>query len=298
MHDVIDAIGNLQRRRRFWIKAEVKLVNSFQALIRLSLGAKREDEKANARARQIAAAALAGKPLPDEVAFLEADALSFREMMLPIEKARGALERDMKRAVRKLPGAEFAASVKGFGELGFAVIVGEAGDLSGYPSKGHLWQRLGLGLHNGQSGGTWRREGGLSNDDWTAFGYSAQRRAEVFATVQDSLFRWQTHSGGPYRAVYDRRRARAAEAHPDWRPARLHADAGRVMVKALIKDLWRAWRATTHKIADVGQSCSAEHGQTISAHVRDPIPEVGPPVRLSIAQIAQIASFHVPETRS
>lgn len=88
---------------------------------------------------------------------------------------------------------------------------------------------------------------------WAEYGYSGRRRAEVYATVQDSLFRWQTYSGGPYRAIYDRRRARSTAAHPDWAPARLHADAGRVMVKALIKDLWRAWRAATTDIERPGQ---------------------------------------------
>lgn len=49
---------------------------------------------------------------------------------------------------------------------------------------------------------------------WAEYGYSGRRRAEVYATVQDSLFRWQTYSGGPYRAIYDRRRARSTAAHP------------------------------------------------------------------------------------
>lgn len=48
---------------------------------------------------------------------------------------------------------------------------------------------------------------------------------------------------GPYGEVYAKRRARTAETHPDWTKAHSHKDALRIMTKALIADLWSAWRA-------------------------------------------------------
>lgn len=291
MDDVIAAIGIMQRHRKFWIKSEGRDVKSFQALVRMSLATPRGDDKANERARKISAAAIAGKTLPGEVSSLAGVAEAFRLRMLPTKASRGSTERDMKRLARTLPGAQFAASVKGFGELGFAVIVGEAGDLAGYSSESKLWRRLGLAPFCGKSGSTWRREGGLSAAEWTEYGYSGHRRAEVYATVQDSLFRWQTHSAGPYRAVYDRRRARAAAAHPDWAPARLHADAGRVMVKALIKDLWRAWRDATDAISEFerpGRSTYAEMARKIVPEPLNPTAGIEEPGPASCASMANV----------
>lgn len=64
----------------------------------------------------------------------------------------------------------------------------------------------------------------------------AKTRAYLIAT---SIVK-QTSS--PYRAIYDARRERTAETHPDWMPGHSHNDALRIVSKAILRDLWRAAR--------------------------------------------------------
>lgn len=49
-------------------------------------------------------------------------------------------------------------------------------------------------------------------------------------------------SRSPFRAVYDARRLRTAETHPDWTAGHSHNDALRIVSKAILKDLWIASR--------------------------------------------------------
>ena len=48
--------------------------------------------------------------------------------------------------------------------------------------------------------------------------------------------------GGPYRAVYDERKAYLAAAHRDWPARRVHLAAVRATVKRFLTELWVAWR--------------------------------------------------------
>ena len=48
--------------------------------------------------------------------------------------------------------------------------------------------------------------------------------------------------GGAYRDIYDARRARVDELHPDWPAGRRYLHAQRVAVKHFLADLWAAWR--------------------------------------------------------
>ena len=48
--------------------------------------------------------------------------------------------------------------------------------------------------------------------------------------------------GGPYRAVYDERKAHLATQHPEWPAKRVHLAAVRATVKRFLTDLWVAWR--------------------------------------------------------
>lgn len=247
---LIDRLAEQQVRRKFCIGLVNKQTNAAKALVRRSLGWRYDDkeagEKINARAARIVAAAVNGKEVKAEDVDIFNSLLGILTVVSsaiePIQKERDRCELDMKRTVRKLPVYEWAKAVRGLGELGLAVIVAEAGDIAKYPKKGHLWKRLGLAAHEGKAYSTWRREGGLSAEDWVAAGYSPRRRAEVYAVISEPLFRQQSVVSGPYRAIYDRRRARTAEAHPDWTKGHSHADGLRVMTKYLLRDLWQEWR--------------------------------------------------------
>jgi hypothetical protein len=76
-----------------------------------------------------------------------------------------------------------------------------------------------------------RRKGIRAN--WST---DAKMRAYLIATSCIKQAR------SPYRAVYDGRRARTAETHPEWTPGHSHNDALRIVSKAILKDLWLAAR--------------------------------------------------------
>lgn len=163
----------------------------------------------------------------------------------------------------------FARDIRGFGPGSLAVIVGESGDLAAYPTHSKLWKRMGLApfLKDGValSGMQWRLRGGLSKDDWAAFGYSPVRRSRMFS-IGDTLIK---QNRGDYRAIYDFRKAyeramaeaagltvapaakipkkRAAEFVSD---GAVHARAQRYMEKRLLRDLWRAWRRAGESVLE------------------------------------------------
>lgn len=254
----VELLAELQTRRKFYISVTNKQTNAIKALVRRAIGWRYDEdeaarEKTNARASRIVAAALSGKEIKlEDLAIYESlasDLAVVASALTPYTAARNEIEKEMKRAARSLPVYAWAKGVHGFGELGLAVIVAESGNLSNYPKKGHLWKRLGLAPYNGKAPSTWRFEGGLTADDWVELGYSPRRRAELYAVIGDPLFRQQSVVSGPYRGVYDRRRARTLETHPDWTKGHSHNDALRIMTSHLVRDLWVAWRRSTNILA-------------------------------------------------
>lgn len=248
--DACERLQELQVRRRFWIKTINRQDNALGALARRAIGwrydmPEREREKANARAASLVAALLKGKAVKPEdagaAAAIMADVAAAQEAREPMLRQRAEIEREMKRVVRALHVAGWQASVKGFGEMGLAVIVGEAGDLSSYPNPAKLWRRLGLAPYQGHAGKTWRiekwRPRALTAGEWSDYGYSAQRLAQVYGVVSEPLMK--ACGGTTYRAVYDHAKATFAERAAS--PAHAHAHAMRVMTKALVLDLWRVW---------------------------------------------------------
>lgn len=179
----------------------------------------------------------------------------------PFDRIEAAATREMKRLARTLPvWASFGEGVPGFGEGSLAMIVGEAGDLSAYPKKGHLWKRMGVAVIGAGDGVADHRQGNPGSEAdskaWIAEGYNRVRRSRLFV-LGDSLLK----PAGPYRDVYLSRKARelekAAEEGLIVAPAAsipkgkasgyrskgvIHLRAQRYMEKRLLKDLWQAWR--------------------------------------------------------
>lgn len=253
MSDVFAQLAELQVRRKFALKSKIRGANAAGALVRRFLGWRPDlPEKEAAAVIKKAAAVVAsakkdGRIEDGPLAVLLPDILAALQAAEPFERQADALVKEMEKLAKTLPAYPFAKSVAGFGDLGFAVIVAEAGDLTRYETVEKLWKRLGLAPVYGKACSTWRRFGGLSKDDWMDQGpmgpkYSPQRLAQVYGVVTVSLFKSQSVSHGKYRGVYDKRRERTAETHADWTKAHSHNDAMRVMVKAMIEDLWKEWR--------------------------------------------------------
>lgn len=306
----LDALAELQVRRKFYISSVNKQTNAVKALVRRGLGWRYDEEEAdrekvNGRAAKIVANALAGKEQKPEdmevFGHLAPDIAVISAAIEPCVNARHGIELEMKRVVRKMPVFAWAKDVKGLGELGLAVILAEAGDLSKYPKKGHLWKRLGLAPFEGHAFSTWRMKGGLSADEWTAAGYSPRRRAEIYAVISEPLFRANTVAAGPYRAVYDRRRELTVTTHPDWTKAHSHMDGLRVMTKYLIRDLWVAWRRAESSLPEGSlQSCpspnpfSGEVGAPLPVSALIVMPPGEPHERKARGSLPSQADTHVP----
>jgi hypothetical protein len=253
-HDELDALCDqlmeLQVRRKLFIGLANKQTNTAKAAVRRALGWRWDEAEAgriavNKKAARIATAALAGKPLKnDDEAVLAAVApdLAVMAMMVsPGEAHRAQIEKEMVRIAKRLPAHAWQKAVVGLGEKALAIIVGEAGNLSRYDHEDKLKKRLGIAPFNGKAFSRWRAEGGLTAEEWSEAGYSPRRRAEIYAVIEP-LFKHQTMSQGPYRAIYDRRRVHTAETHPEWRKIQSHMDGLRVMTQELITDLWSEWR--------------------------------------------------------
>lgn len=149
-------------------------------------------------------------------------------------------ETRMREIARSLPVWPTCEGVAGFADLGLACIVAEAGnDLSAYPHYYHLWKRLGLAPFRGRAMSSFRK-GELNKTEWSEAGYSPMRRGRMAGDVGAALF--FAKGRNDYGAVYTERRERTALTHPDWTPGHSDADARRIMLKALVADLWRWWR--------------------------------------------------------
>lgn len=156
---------------------------------------------------------------------------------------RDQAEKEMRRLAKTLPAYPWVQSVRGFGDLGFAIVCAETGDLTTYATKERVWKRLGLAVMDGI-----RQQRRSNAEEAAAHGYSPKRRAEVW-TVADSMFRAQwrgarddapAHALGPYGEVYARRKTQtSASESRGWTPKHIDNDARRIMTKRLIEDLWR-----------------------------------------------------------
>ena len=266
MSAITDQLAELQVRRLGYIRAVNRIDNAAAALARRHLGwrydtPEAERTKLNAKAKTIVATIYAGKEAAESdaeiVNLIAADVMNYRLGREPFLNARAAIEKAMRKLAHELPAWPWVESVRGFGDLAFAVMVAEAGDLANYPDRHRLWKRFGLtpyadptGLK--QAASTWRRKGGLDAAGWEAIGYKPARNAESYAVLGDPLFRQQSMIGGPYRSVYDREKARFLEAGQKRGHAHMHGL--RCMRKAALEDLWRVWNGHVAKERTGGQA--------------------------------------------
>src|ERR1700733_12049423 len=217
----------LQRQRRFCIVSQSRCDRSAESFIASRLGY-RPDADAKERKAVFAKASAFRKEVEKGgegravVAYQQVDALSAAQPLIILsanardawDKHRTQVEKKMRQIARTLPAYDFVSAIPGLGDLGFAIIVGETGDLSGYATKERVWKRLGLAVIEGE-----RQRCRTSLEEAAKHGYSPKRRAEVWA-VADSLFRHQwrgakedqpAHAIGRYGEVYAARKLHTAD---------------------------------------------------------------------------------------
>lgn len=294
----IERLRVLQQQRLFAIKVQSFFDRKTDSFIAGQLGftpeMRREEGKGKklfALAKKIREAVEAGEIVPsDDATYNEAMSNAFaiiegsKKSRFKFDNLRKQSEAEMREIAHTLPAWDWVEQVSGFSDLGFAVVIAEAGDLSNYPepdAEGRprplhhgpacLHKRLGLTPYKGKAGKTWKidawRDGAraLTSEEWTEFGYSQKRRAQIYAFLDDTMFKHQwrgdkdedgknpsktgketaepAHPIGPYGVAYGLRYARTLDTHPEWTDAHRNNDARRIMAKRLLEDLWQAWRA-------------------------------------------------------
>lgn len=169
----------------------------------------------------------------------------------------------MRRLATQLPAQTFLAAVPGFGPIGFAQIISEAGDLARYANPGKLWKRMGLAVINGKSQRKCANaEGALEQ------GYAPRRRSLMYV-IGDSLIK----KASPFRELYLARKAYEHARAPAMSKMHAHRRAQRYMEKRLLRDLWRAWRADCGRTVEAGASVNSSqdllNNAPVSIHLQE-----------------------------
>jgi hypothetical protein len=300
-----DQLVELGVKRNQFIKARVRVSNAAGALIRRALGFSPDlTEAESAKIAKAAAkiyASEAPDTLPDDLAaiahLLSADIATSKAMAAIGERHQAEIEKAMRKLARQFPVWQFAKTVHGLSDLGLAVIIAAAGPLDYYPTPSHLCKRLGLApiAKDGvtRAASSWRKQGGLSADDWKDTGpngpkYSPRRRAQIYSQVGTMIIGGMGKGVRPlagediatrddwsyYQKEFVRRLRHEAARDPAMaRPVTkdgkesfsLHARfrAQRVVEQRLIKHLWQAWRRTGTGVPDTanGPLSSADYPQ-------------------------------------
>lgn len=155
---------------------------------------------------------------------------------------------------------EWTKETHGIGP-GLFYALGQMPPLVEFATVSKVWKYC--GLHVTDDGRAPRRKRG------EGAGFSPELRSAVLFRVGDPIVK----VGGPYRAVYDQRRAHCQLTHPDWTDGHRHADAMRVMVKAVLRDAWRVAhgqrpRASATVLTTPERTLPESEGQSSSgAHV-------------------------------
>ena len=255
----ISAIKARHRQRQDFLNAEGALTRQLKAILRRKKASARTLPRTHSPSSAASPETEGGqqaKATPDGSA-----SFGLFTYTQPIEDARKLVEHSRKQAEKELVHlakqlpvyAYFVEPLHGFGALGFAQIIGEAGNLSDYTNPAKLWKRFGLGLV-----GDIRQQRRTNKAEALEHGYSPRRRAVMFV-IGDALLR----NKNAYKDLWNARKeyeiAKATAAGLTIRAAKkgdsrndivngyitkkhIQFRCNRYVEKRLLRDLWRAWR--------------------------------------------------------
>lgn len=240
LQDTIDQIVELNRIRNDYLNEERSLTLRLRAITRQVAGGKGKP------ADDLYAALLKGNaPVP-----VQARCRGLLEARDIITAQKKEAERPMLRLAKELPCYDWMLEQHGFGALGFAQIVAECGDLSRYYSVKCLYKRMGVGLVDGQRQRK-VKDAALAK----RMGYNPRRRS-MLHNIGESIVK----AGGPWREVYDERKAYVV--------ARC-AEKGVEVIEAarLRAELKRRGAAVPPEGAKIPLALVEEHGLRSAKHV-------------------------------
>jgi hypothetical protein len=193
-HAAINDIIEVYRLRQDMIRARTKLILQAQASLRRVFdGDKEMAAKTYSEAAKDPDHTFRGQISP-YLASLEI-----------LDKQQAEYEKHLVKDVKSLPIFAWAKSIKGFGDLSLACIIGEASgyrnddgtfySVGDFKSVSALWKRMGLAVINGSRQGNPGK--GATAEDWIAHGYSKTKRSLMW-NVGNSLIL----SMGKFRPLY------------------------------------------------------------------------------------------------
>ena len=279
----IDDIIELHRQRQSNIRAKTKLILQAKALLRSALCSDADFEDDNTKVetttafgtqrRKLTKSAM--KRVDDAYAAAKEDPATPAGLMIApfiggidlFEARQAQIEKQMVKLAKTLPVYPWAKSVKGFGDISFATIVGECGDIGTYKSIAAVWKRLGLAVIHGNRQGA--PGTGASAEDWVEHGYNKERRSVSWNARQHvigGMGKWRPMFGEDvrdnpdlteYQCVFAEQARKhmpncprkdgstdiqmstsGKESYSSWAANRAH----RYVEKRLIKHLYLAWR--------------------------------------------------------
>jgi hypothetical protein len=255
--EICQELVSLQRRRAEAMKCSIAIMNRTRSIVASHLGYKNSLEDAD-RKKLFKDSDTLIKSIRECPTFTHSASTIVRAMMMSFDSLEGiqhSYELPMKRLVKQLPVHCWVEKeeLRGFGTLMLAIVVGECGDLNNYSNPGKLWKRMGCAPYTNSDGvtrmgATWRSKGGLTSDDWTAYGYCPRRRSIAYLigtgivrqnrVVEDEKETWR----GPYYEVFEFRKAKWTKEHPEEeKPGHAHLHGMLCATKTLLRDLWRKW---------------------------------------------------------
>lgn len=263
MLETINGIISVHRLRQGAIKAQTRLILQAKASVRFAVQQDddydTDEKKAAARKR---ADGLFAEVAKDPMHELYPNIAPYLMAIQPIEAQCEAYKKELARSVKRLPVYEWVKTVKGFGDVSFATIVGECGDIGSYSSFSALWKRMGVAVINGKRQGAPGE--GATSDDWINHGYRKPRRSVGYVArehVIGGMGKWRPLMGEDvhanpdltyYQRVYaERARLEAVklelpitESDKGKESYRAHVAmrAHRYVEKLLLKHLYIEWR--------------------------------------------------------
>lgn len=174
--EAVSDIVRLHRLRQDMIRAQTKLSLQGQAAIRFmfqtdeDFASDEAKEKARKRTESLYKV-IAADPAHELYQYVAPYIMAAE----PLDNQRALYEKQLVKAAKRLPVYQWVKGVKGFGDISFATIVGECGDIGSYKSVSAVWKRLGLAVLNGNRQGNPGKA--ATAEDWIEHGYNRQRRS-------------------------------------------------------------------------------------------------------------------------
>lgn len=154
------------------------------------------------------------------------------EILRNMKRREGQLTMEYMKIVRKLPiWKEWLINVQGAGQATMGQLIAYIGDIKDFTSVAKLWSYFGLGIYDGKIQ-AYKKDHNHN--------FNGKRRALLY--VISKTFVTHKHNDCLYADLYDKRKQKYMEKHPDYTKMHIHRMALREVAKVFLKHLWKNWR--------------------------------------------------------